>query len=212
MPIVTNLTQAEINKIQIDEGVLIIDYGENAERPLLPCRGGGEFSAAATVRDIEFDGRIGKTQGLQSIDDQTATLKVTVINMSQQNLAIAMPFCRMYDANGNEVPSDLTTNPAIIGNPKSGIIPSSAYLKNVTMFAKLVDGTYKKITIFRPMHENGFTVKAAQKAEGELALEFNAHYTTNDLDGSLWTVEEVPYFSLRGGSESQSNSSNNAQT
>lgn len=197
MPIVTDLTQAEINKIQIDEGVLIIDYGETTERPLLPCRGGGEFTASVTVRDIEFDGRVGKTQGMQTIDEQTASLKVTCINVSNQNLALSVPFCRMYDSNGSVITHDLSINPAKIANPKSGIIPDSAYLKNITMFAKLIDGTYKKITIFRPMHETGLSTKAVQKNEGELALEFMAHYTTHDLNGNMWEVEEVPYFNMR---------------
>ena len=197
MPIVTNLTQVQINNIQIDEGVLIIDYGETTERPLLPCRGGGEFSATATVRDIEFDGRVGKTAGMQSIDDQAASLKVTVINMSQQNLALAMPFCRMYDAQGNEITSDLSITPVTIGNPKTGIIPTSAYLKNITMFAKLIGGKFKKITIYRPMHESGISCKAVQKAEGELSLEFLAHYPTENLDaGNFWEVTDVDNFSL----------------
>lgn len=197
MPITTNLTTQEINKIQIDEGVLILDYGETTERPLLPCRGGGEFAATATVRDIEFDGRVGKTQGLQSIDDQAASLKVTIINMSQQNLALAMPFCRMYDAQGAEITASLAAEPATIKNPKTGIIPDTAYLKNVTMFAKLIDGTYKKITIHNPMHEGGISAKATQKAEGELAFEFMAHEKTSELDGDLWEVTEISSFTLR---------------
>lgn len=197
MPITTNLTTQEINKIQIDEGVLILDYGETTERPLLPCRGGGEFAATATVRDIEFDGRVGKTQGLQAIDDQAASLKVTIINMSQQNLALAMPFCRMYNAQGAEITASLAAEPATIKNPKTGIIPDTAYLKNVTMFAKLIDGTYKKITIHSPMHEGGISAKATQKAEGELAFEFMAHEKTSELDGDLWEVTEISSFTLR---------------
>lgn len=197
MPIVKNLTKQEIEKIQIDEGVCILDYGKTNERPLLPCRGGGEFSATATIRDIEFDGRVGKTAGMQTIDEQAATLKVTVINMSQRNLALAMPFCRMYDNTGTEITSSLAADPATIKNPKMGIIPDSAYLDNITMFAKLIDGTYKKITIHNPMHEGGLTATATQKAEGELALEFNAHYTTDELDGDLWEVTEVSSFEMR---------------
>lgn len=34
MPIVKNLTKQEIEKIQIDEGVCILDYGKTNERPL----------------------------------------------------------------------------------------------------------------------------------------------------------------------------------
>lgn len=211
MSIVTNLTTQEIEKIQIDEGVCIIDYGETSERPLLPCRGGGEFNATATLRDIEFDGRNGKTAGMQPIEEQAAVLKLTIINMSQQNLMLAMPFCRMFDAQGNAITTSTAATPAVIKNPKMGIVPTAAYAKNVTMFAKLVDGTYKKITIYKPMHEGGITAKATQKTEGELALELNAHYGTDELDGDLWSVEEISSFTLRRVVE-QSNSGGTTPT
>lgn len=178
---IKNLTTAQIESIQIDEGVVFLDYGETGERMLAPTRGGGEFSATATVRDIEFDGRHGKTAGMQTIEEQSASLKVTTIGLSQENLAAAIPNATVTTLNG-------TTT---VKNPETGVIPLSAYLKNVTMFAKTIGGKYKKITILNPMHENGMNVKAVQKAEGELALEFLAHYPYSDLDGDLWSVEEV---------------------
>lgn len=183
MSIVKNLTQKEIEKIQIDEGVLIINYGEKDERPLAPCRGGGEFAATATLRDIDFDGKNGKTAGMQPIEEQAASLKVTTLCMSQENLQLAMPFCRVEG----------TT----IKNPKMGIVETDSYLKNVTMFARLVDGKYKKIAIFNAMHEGGISAKAVQKAEGELALELHAHYGTDNLDGDLWSIDEVDVFEMR---------------
>lgn len=187
MSIVTNLTQKEIEKIQIDEGVIILDYGEATEKVLAPCRGGGEFAATATLRDIEFDGRNGKTAGTQVIEEQAASLKVTTICMSQENLVLAMPYCRVTGE------GDAT----IIKNPKMGVVPASAYSKNVTMFAKLIDGKFKQITIYKGMHEDGLTAKAVQKAEGELALTINAHYGTDELDGDLWEVKEISEFSMR---------------
>ena len=186
MSIVTNLTQQEIEKIQIDEGVVMLDYGEETERVLAPCRGGGEFTATATVRDIEFDGRNGKTAGTQVIEEQAASIKVTTICMSQENLVLMMPFCRVEG-----------TGTKVLKNPKMGLIPESAYPKNVALFAKLIDGSYKKIIIYKPMHEEGLSVKAVQKAEGELALTLNAHYGKGELDGDLWTIEEVTEFAMR---------------
>ena len=100
--------------------------------------------------------------------------------MSQENLARAIPCCTVASDEGKT-----------IKNPPTGVIPMSAYLKNVTMFAKTIGGKYKKITIYNPMHETGFTAKAVQKAEGELAFEFLAHYPHSDLDGDLWKVEEI---------------------
>ena len=177
---VTKLTKTELEKIQIDESVIFLNYGEEDEKFLAPTRGGGEFVATATVRDIEFDGKRGKTAGTQVIEEQAASIKVTTLCMSQENLARAIPGCVVEDNEGKT-----------IRNPKTGIIPDSAYLKNITMFAKLIGGMYKKITIYNPMHEAGLTAKAVQKAEGELAFEFMAHYPHTDLDGDLWKVDEI---------------------
>jgi hypothetical protein len=189
MSIVKNLTKKEIEKIQIDEGVIVLDYGETTERPLAPCRGGGEFTATATLRDIEFDGRNGKTAGLQPIEEQAASLKVTTICMSQENLKLAMPFARI-EGDGKT-----------IKNPKMGVPESSDYLKNVTMFCRTLDGEYKKIVVYNAMHEGGISAKAVQKAEGELALEFAAHYTVDDLDGDLWQITDVSEFTMHKAAE-----------
>lgn len=177
---ITNLTKKQIENIQIDEGLIFLDYGEETERFLAPTRGGGEFSASATVRDVEFDGRHGKTAGVQVIEDQSASLKVTTLDMSQENLALSIPNCTVENTEGKK-----------IKNPKTGPIDEGAYLKNVTMFAKTFGRHYKKISILNSMHEGGLNVKAVQKAEGELALEFLAHYHYSDLDGDLWSVEDL---------------------
>lgn len=177
---VTNLTTKQIEDIQIDESVIFLNYGESNEQFLAPTRGGGEFAATVTVRDIEFDGRHGKTAGTQVIEEQGASIKVTTLCMSQENLAHAIPNCVVESGDGKT-----------IKNPRTGVIKAESYLKNVTMFAKTIGGKFKKITIYNAMHETGFTAKAVQKAEGELAFEFLAHYPHSDLDGDLWKVEEI---------------------
>ena len=181
MSTVTNLTQQQIENIQIDEALIFINYGENDERFLAPTRGGGEFTAGVTVRDIEFDGRNGKTAGTQVIEEQNASIKVTTLCMSQENLQLAVP--------GSVVESV----GKVLENPSSGVIPLTSYLKNITMFAKVIGGGFKKIAIYNAMHETGFTSKAVQKAEGELAYEFLAHYPYSDLNGKgkLWRVEDI---------------------
>lgn len=185
MPTVTNLTQAQVNKIQIDEGLIYIDYGTANERKLAPTRGGGEFTATQTIRDIEFDGRVGKTAGMQVIESQEASLKVNTLCCSQKELQLALPGCRVSGSG----------DAAVIKNAKAGVmsaaVGSSVYCSNVTMFAKLMDGKFKKITIFNPANEGALSIKAVQKAENELALEIYAHYTISDLNGDLYQIEEV---------------------
>ncbi len=185
MPTVTNLTQAQVDKIQIDEGLLYVDFGETSQRKIGPTRGGGEFDGTQTIRDIEFDGRVGKTAGMQVIESQEAVLKVNSLCCSQEELKLALPGCRVTG----------TGDAQVIKNAKAGVLSaasgSSVYCKNVTLFAKLMDGKFKKITIYNGLNEAGFAVKAVQKAENELALEIYAHYTIDDLNGDLYQIEEV---------------------
>ena len=180
---VRNLTTKQIENIQLDEGIIFLNYGLPTQRLLAPTRGGGEFAANMTVRDIEFDGKQGKTAEMQVIEEQNASLKVTTIDMSQENLALAIPNCVVEDDDGKT-----------IRNPRSGVIVNDSYLENVTMFTKALGGKYKRITIYKAMHETGLSTKAVQKAEGELALEFAAHYKKEDLDGDLWEIKDVTDF------------------
>ena len=185
MPTVTNLTQAQVNKIQIDEGLIFIDYGTANERKLAPTRGGGEFSATKSIRDIEFDGRVGKTAGMQVNEGEEAVLKVNSLCCSQQELEFALPGCRVTGTGDSKV----------IKNAKAGVLPAAVgntvYCSNIVMFAKLLDGKYKKITIYNPLNEGAFSIKAVQKSENELSLEIYAHHTISDLNGDLYQIEEV---------------------
>lgn len=185
MPTVTNLTKQEVENIQIDEALVYVDYGEENERKIAPTRGGGEFVASVTIRNIEFDGKTGPTAGTQVIEEQDAVIKLVSLCMSQEELLLAMPFARVENEGEGEDAQK------IIKNPKCGVIPETAYCKNITVFAKLISGKYKKITIYTPMSENGLGVKAAPKAEGELSLEIKAHQTLDDLNGDLWEVKDV---------------------
>lgn len=180
---VRNLTTKQIENIQLDEGIIFLNYALPTQRLLAPTRGGGEFAANMTVRDIEFDGRHGKTAEMQVIEEQNVSLKVTTLDMSQENLALAIPNCVVEDDDGKT-----------IRNPRSGVIVNDSYLENVTMFTKALGGKYKRITIYKPMHETGLSTKAVQKAEGELGLEFAGHYKKEDLDGDLWEIKDVTDF------------------
>lgn len=177
-----NLTQKQIDKIQLNEGEVYLDFGEETERYLAPTRGGGELTITTTLRDIEFDGRRGKTKGLQAVEEEAAVLKVTVLDLSQENLKLAIPGCTVTGTAETGIK---------ISNSQTIVIDASNYNNNITMFTKLLGGGYKKITLFNPMHEGALTIKAAPKAEGELALEINAHFNPFDDTEHLYDIEEV---------------------
>ncbi len=73
-----------------------------------------------------------------------------------------------------------------------GVIPDEAYLKNITMFAKVIGGNYKKITLYNAMSEADFTLTAAPKGEGEMPLEVYAHWDAYDDTAPLYEIEDVP--------------------
>ncbi len=176
------LTQQQVENIQIDHGIVYINYGETDQKMLGPTRGGGQFQVTKNIRDIEFDGRKGKTKGLQVVDEIDAQLTVTHLDASLETLQLAMPYAK-YDETGKKI---------TCGNDSVGIIPEEAYLKNVTMFAKVVGGGYKKITLYNAMSEADFTLTAAPKAEGEMPLEVYAHWDAYDDTALLYEIEDVP--------------------
>jgi len=175
------LTKQDIENIQIDYGIVYVNYGDTDQKLLGPTRGGGEFVATATIRDIEFDGSKGKTKGMQVVDDITAQLNVTSLNASLDTLKMALPFAEYDEANGK----------LSVGSDSVGVIPDEAYLKNITMFAKTIKGEYKKITLYNALSENGLTFAAAPKAEGTIALNVYAHWDAVDDTTKLFEVKDV---------------------
>ena len=54
------LTAQQVENIQIDHGLIYVNYGETDERSNRPDEGGAQFVASAVIRDIEYDGRLGQ--------------------------------------------------------------------------------------------------------------------------------------------------------
>lgn len=174
-----SLTQQQIENIQIDYGMVYVNFGESGERMLGPTRGGGTFTASKNLRDIEFDGRKGKTKGMQVVDEINAMLSVTNLDTSMESLALAMPYAT-FDG------TSITCTSQNIG-----VMPDSAYLINIAMFAKVIGGGYKKITLYNAMSENDFSLAAAPKAEGEIAMEISAHWDPQDDTANLYKIEDI---------------------
>jgi len=173
------LTQVQIENIQIDYGLVYINYGVTEERQLAPTRGGGTFTVTKNIREIEYDGRKGKTKGMQVVDEINAMLSVPLLCASMDNLALAMPWATYSDGKLSAESGNL------------GVIQDSAYLTNVTLFAKVIGGGYKKITLYNAMTENDFSLAAAPKAEGVITLEVHAHWNAEDDTADLYDIEDV---------------------
>lgn len=179
------VTTTQVENIQIDYGIVFVNYGETDEKRLGPIRGGGEFTVTKNIRDIEYDGRKGKTKGLQVVDEINAQLKITHLDASLETLRLAMPYAT-FEGDGELTPYSIVCNGSALG-----VLPETAYLKNVTLFAKVIGGGYKKITLFNAMSEADFTLNAAPKSEGEMPLEVYAHWDPFNEEADLYTIEDV---------------------
>jgi len=174
-----NLTQEQIENIQIDYGIVYVNYGAVGEAQLAPTRGGGTVTITKNIRDIEFDGRKGKTKGMQVVDEVNAMLSVPLMDTSMDSLAKAMPWAT-YAANKLSVKS-----------ANLGVIADSAYLTNITLFAKVIGGGYKKITLYSAMNESDFSLAAVPKDEGVIQLEVYAHWDPQDDTKDLCDIEDI---------------------
>lgn len=174
----TRLTSGQTEKIQIDEGIVVLDLGLESEKILGPTRGGAEFTATPSIRDIEFDGRVGKTKGLQVKDGEDIELKVNTLNCSQEILALAIP---------NAV---IDSNTKKIEQGDFGLIDSDNYINKISIITNTLDGKFKILHIKNAMHEGPFGFKAVQKAENEHNLDFFAHYNYLNPNEKIWSVED----------------------
>lgn len=171
-----NLSTTDIQKIQIDEGVVVINYEEAEEKVLGPTRGGAEFTATPSIRDIEFDGRKGKSKGLQVKDGEDVSLKISTLCCSLENLKLAIPG------------ATIVNNKLTPGN--FGVIAATNYLKNVAVVTKMLDGTYTILKVNNAMHEGPLTYKGVSKNENEHSLEFLGHYDpTSASEECCWEIE-----------------------
>ena len=179
------ITKAQRENIQIDYGLVYVDYAETSQRRLAPTRGGATVAITPTYRDIEYDGSKGKEKGMQVLDSVDVVANIPLMDIGMENLAIALPYATLT-GDGSSTPYKLTVKSANIG-----VLPSTAYLINITVFAKLIGGMYKKITLFSPMNEGAFSLAAVPKGEGVVNLEIHAHWDADDDTKDLVEIEDI---------------------
>lgn len=161
-------TENDVKKIQIDEGIVVLNLGQENEKILGPTRGGVEMTITPEIRDIEFDGRRGKTAGMQVKDGEDATVKVSSLCCSQESLMYALPNAK------------LSEDKKTITQGEFGPIGIEQYIKTIDVVTQMLDKTFKVLTFNYGLHEGAFTYKAASKSENEHSLEFIPHYTIDD--------------------------------
>ncbi|WP_171628984.1 Ig-like domain-containing protein [Paenibacillus plantarum] len=136
-------------------------------------RGGGEFNAKPTIRQIEVDGVKGRAKGLENIDFWDVSIMANMLELTPEVLATALTT--------GTIDSVSNTNYDII--TASNSIQLSNYVDNITWVGRLSGSNDPVvIQIFNALSTEGISLKTADKNEGVLPITFIAHYDGSDLD------------------------------
>lgn len=164
------ITSNTPNRIEVDAGAVYLDWGETGEVLLGACRGGGRFEVNETLRQAEVDGvGFGSIKGLKRSINLIVTLKVTLVEWS---LAQLTRMCRGTST------SDGTYR---IITPSTGLATGD-FLENVSLVASVMNtATPVVITLLNPIETGPWTIATADEDEGQMEVNFEAHYDTDAM-------------------------------
>ena len=142
-------------------------------------KGGGEFSAVPTLRNIEVAGVKGSAKGLRVIDSWEVYLKATVLEVTTETIRSALAAASVDDAS-DEAYSVITGNSAI---------ELTDYLDNVTWVGTL-SGSDKPVIIqvYNGLNTEGLKLTVQDKGEATIPMTFYGHYTFDDLDSPPFKI------------------------
>jgi hypothetical protein len=172
-----NLKKNQIESIVLNTAVIYFDYGEPTQREVGITKGGVEFTVTETVRDIEYDGRRGKTMGMVVIDEVNASLKTTTLELTNDNIFLTLGAATYNPGQG------------VIANTPGGVIDDSRFLHNVTAFGICnKNNSFKKIIIYNVLGPGGLTIQTADKSEAGLPMELAAHWDPADHSAPIYEI------------------------
>jgi len=171
---VTGFTSTTANHLLLDAGAFYRDFDMDTLLGTLigATKGGGEFSAKPTVRDIAVDGVKGKAKGLQRIDTWDISIKANMLEITPEVLKAAL-------ASGNIDSTDPSFDIVTANND----IALADYIDNITWVGRLSGSSNPVfIQIFNALNTEGITLATADKNEGVIPITFMAHYDAAALD------------------------------
>lgn len=163
-----------------DIGVDTYDSARLSGKLIGATQGGGEFKAAAEIRNIEIDGLPGKGKGTEIIDYIDVSLLMNFIETTPSILAMAL--------GAADIDSDANGTYDIITGRNS--FEDSDYIDNIT-YIGTITGSEEPIIIqvFNALSTDGLNIKVEDKKEGVIPLTVYGHYE----DTGEGTLDAPPY-------------------
>lgn len=143
-------------------------------------QGGGEFKAAAEIRNIEIDGLPGKGKGTEIIDYIDVSMAMNFIETTPEILAMALGAADI----------DTTTNGTYDIITGRNSFEDADYIGNIT-YIGTITGSEEPIIIqiFNALSTDGLNIKVEDKKEGVIPVTVYGHYE----DTGEGTLDAPPY-------------------
>lgn len=184
----SGFTSKTAENLLLGAGAFFVDYDVETDtfdtavlagKLLGATRGGGEFTAIPEIRKIEIDGVAGSAKGLSVIDSWEVKLTANVLEITQEALAKALT---------SSTVDSLTNEDYDIIKAKNHI-DLTDYLENITYVGTSSGSTEPVIIqVYNAINTSGLTLTTADKDEAVIAMEFEGHYSSDDLDSPPFAI------------------------
>lgn len=142
-------------------------------------QGGGEFSAAPSIRQIEVDGVKGRAKGLEVIDSWDVYMKATILETTSESIKAALSAATV-DTTSDKNYDVITGNAAI---------ELDDYVDNVTWIGTLSGSSEPVIIqVYNVLNTDGLKLTVKDKGEATIPVTFYGHYPPEDLDSPPFKI------------------------
>lgn len=153
-------------------------------------KGGGSFVAKPEIRSVEVDGVPGKVKGMQEIDSWDVTLSVNVIEVTPENIKLALTSGTISDVT---MPANYKK---VEGNSSIAV---ADYNDNITFIGSLSGfDTPVIIQIYNALSVDGLTAAFKDKDDMVIPMKFQGHYDEADLNTPPYAIF-IPVEAITGG-------------
>lgn len=184
----SGFTAKTAENLLLGSGAFFVDYDVETDtfdtavaagKLLGASRGGGEFTATPEIRKIEIDGVHGSAKGLTVIDSWEVKMTANILEITKETLAKALTSSTV-DSLTNEEYDIIRAN---------NDIDIASYVDNIT-FVGTKSGSAEPliIQIYNAINTSGLTLTTEDKNEAVIAMEFEGHYDSDDLDNPPFAI------------------------
>lgn len=157
------------------------DSAVSAGKLIGATRGGGQFEAKPSVRQIQVDGVKGAAKGLQVIDAWDVKMMANVLEIAPASLKLALA--------ASEMDEDTYNEQGYAEIKAKNYIEIEDYIENITYVGK-ISGKQKPviIQIYNALNVDGLTLSVKDKDEAVIALNFSGSYDPTKLDNPPFAI------------------------